>query len=49
MQILGAIPFVKLQNDTKTTIKRWKTMKSEMEKKSSKHWTRKQHSSTKNR
>ena len=31
MQIFGAVPFVKLQNDTKTTVKWWKTMKSEIE------------------
>ena len=27
LQFFGVIPFAKLQNDTKTTVKRWKTMK----------------------
>ena len=30
MRIFGVIPFIKLQNDTYTTIKQWKTMKDEM-------------------
>ena len=30
LQIFGAIPFIKLQNDTSTTAKQWKTMKNEM-------------------
>ena len=30
MRIFGAISFIKLQNDTQTTIKRLKTMKNEM-------------------
>ena len=30
MRIFGVIPFIKLQNDTKTTVKRQKTMKNEM-------------------
>ena len=31
MRIYGVIPFIKLQKTTYTTIKRWKTMKNEME------------------
>ena len=31
MQIFRVIPFIKLQNDTETTVKWWKTMKNEME------------------
>ena len=31
MRIFGVIPFLKLQNDTQTTVKRWKTMKNKME------------------
>ena len=31
MQMFEVIPFIKLQNDTITTIKSWKTMKNEME------------------
>ena len=31
MRIFGVIPFIKLQNDTQTTIKRRKTMKNQME------------------
>ena len=32
LHIFGLIPFVKLQNDTKTTVKRFKTMKNEIRK-----------------
>ena len=31
MQIFGVIPLIKLQNDTLTTVKLWKTMENEME------------------
>ena len=31
MRIFEVIPIIKLQNDTSTTIKQWKTMKNEME------------------
>ena len=31
MQIFGVIPFIKLQNDTETTVKQWKIMKNDME------------------
>ena len=31
MQIFGVIPFIKLQNDTLTTVKLWKMMENEME------------------
>ena len=32
MRIFGVIPFIKLQNDTWTKVKRWKTiLKNEME------------------
>ena len=31
LQIVRVIPFIKLQDDTETTVKRWKMMKSEME------------------
>ena len=30
LQMFGIIPFIKLQNDTQTTVKRWKPMKNEM-------------------
>ena len=32
LHFFGLIPFVKLQNDTKTTVKRFKTMKNEIRK-----------------
>ena len=31
MRMFGVIPFIKLQNDTSTTVKGWKTMKNETE------------------
>ena len=30
-KLSGVIPFMKLQNDTKATVKQWKTMKNDME------------------